>query len=589
MKPESLYGTGLRARRFCLISLVFFASKIALAVSSSFDEALPLSKQWSKFQGRQDPEEPGSKLMRESERSLYSPEQQGDLYKIFKAAMEKQGAINQNQRGRPVGPSKRIINGDLAPKDAYPWFVSLFNENFDLVCGGFLVSPQFVATAAHCLVFSEEDPVRYAAVGLFCLPQEDEFDNCGQKWELFDFGLQDQFPDMRFDENTIEYDFALIKLNGTSTIEPVKIDDGSYSESYKNATDKLWTLGFGVDGFVDGELSTPENLQHIELSYVTNEQCDSAFQDSYYFLPDIAPSMMCAKGPDALQYGGSCYGDSGGPLYDSVNDVVVGVVSWGYPSCDDPAYPSVFGRISSTFAELKLFICSIDQNATICNHSQSPSVSPMPTTLSASPSKEPPSACTDYPNWTDSYEDGCDWYEANDDPGCPLYGENFPGSQGVANEACCYCGGGIKGTTIPTKAPVRSPTIVPYPTLVPRTRAPAFAVCSDSEATFEVDIKFDGHSHDISWVLSRVCTGSLVEMKRYESRETSDFYSKCMPKGRYKFELFDSHGDGFSDPSGRAIVSYSVAGAGEIEFRAEGNFGSSVEFVFGKSDSTDTE
>lgn len=244
MKPESLYGTGLRARRFCLISLVFFASKIALAVSSSFDEALPLSKQWSKFQGRQDPEEPGSKLMRESERSLYSPEQQGDLYKIFKAAMEKQGAVNQNQRGRPVGPSKRIINGDLAPKDAYPWFVSLFNENFELVCGGFLVSPQFVATAAHCLVFSEEYPaVRYAAVGLFCLPQEDEFDNCGQKWEVFDFGLQDQFPDMRFDNNTIEYDFALIKLNGTSTIEPVKIDDGSYSESYKNATDKLWTLG----------------------------------------------------------------------------------------------------------------------------------------------------------------------------------------------------------------------------------------------------------------------------------------------------------------------------------------------------------
>ena len=151
-------------------------------------------------------------------------------------------------------------------------------------------------------------------------------------------------------------------------------------------------LGFGVDGFVDGELSTPENLQHIELSYVTNEQCDSAFQeDSYYFLPDIAPSMMCAKGPDALQYGGSCYGDSGGkshnnticvaiqnsilgniskfmvfhhhdlyilfsntvkilqgPLYDSVNDVVVGVVSWGYPFCNDPAYPSVFGRISTT-------------------------------------------------------------------------------------------------------------------------------------------------------------------------------------------------------------------------------------------------
>ena len=142
---------------------------------------------------------------------------------------------------------------------------------------------------------------------------------------------------------------------------------------------------------------------------------------------------------------------------------------------------------------------------------------------------------------------------------------------------------GVPSTPSPTKAPV------PDSTPISRTRAPAFTVCSGSEATFEVDIKFDGYSHDISWILSSVSTGSLVKMKGYESSETSDFYSKCVPKGRYKFELFDSYGDGFSDPSGRVIVSYNVEGEGKVEFRANGDFGSSVEFVFGKYDDEDTE
>ena len=35
-----------------------------------------------------------------------------------------------------------------------------------------------------------------------------------------------------------------------------------------------------------------------------------------------------------------------GPLYDSENEVVVGIVSWGLEGCDNPAFPSVFARMS---------------------------------------------------------------------------------------------------------------------------------------------------------------------------------------------------------------------------------------------------
>jgi hypothetical protein len=43
--------------------------------------------------------------------------------------------------------------------------------------------------------------------------------------------------------------------------------------------------------------------------------------------------------------------------------------------------------------------------------------------------------------WVDSDGDGCDWYEVNDSPGCPNFGDSFGGSMGVADNNCCYCAG----------------------------------------------------------------------------------------------------------------------------------------------------
>ena len=39
-------------------------------------------------------------------------------------------------------------------------------------------------------------------------------------------------------------------------------------------------------------------------------------------------------------------GDSGGPLYDDDNNVLVGVISWGY-ECASPSYPGVYTQVST--------------------------------------------------------------------------------------------------------------------------------------------------------------------------------------------------------------------------------------------------
>ena len=62
--------------------------------------------------------------------------------------------------------------------------------------------------------------------------------------------------------------------------------------------------------------------------------------------------------------------------------------------------------------------------------------------VSSNPSDSPkPSSC-DTPGWVDRYGDGCDWYEENDLPGCPNFGDDDGGTGGsVADDNCCYCAG----------------------------------------------------------------------------------------------------------------------------------------------------
>jgi len=90
---------------------------------------------------------------------------------------------------------------------------------------------------------------------------------------------------------------------------------------------------------------------------------------------------------------------------------------------------------------------------------------------------EPRLGCiNDDPEWTDAYGDGCDWYEDNDEPGCPIHGSDGVGLRddlGVAKDNCCHCANTSNevdrtvSTLAPTVSVAPTASAAPVSTLAP--------------------------------------------------------------------------------------------------------------------------
>lgn len=263
----------------------------------------------------------------------------------------------------------KIVNGSMAPTNKYNWFARVASENY--LCGGSLISSEWILTAAHCVIESTESPSAFD-VGMYC----ENDDNCGQPIERIRVSKRIVHPN--YDDYYLDNDFALIKLSSASSITPVSIDDGSFSPLYPNFQPNLWAIGMGTTYFGGGTESLPTALQHVELKYISNTSCKN---DYGYSSSDITSNMMCAADFENGSAQDACSGDSGGPLYDSENNVLVGVVSWGY-KCAEPDYPGVYSRISSQFDWIKETVCNDHSEDTLPDWCPKDEVSSSPTTES---------------------------------------------------------------------------------------------------------------------------------------------------------------------------------------------------------------
>ena len=220
-------------------------------------------------------------------------------------------------------PGTLVIGGAEAPMYKYTYTSGMRrNANGASFCGGTLVAPKYIITAAHCA-----NSIQYVSVG-----------------SHYRSGRSDgvQVPVARV-------------IQHPNYNRPYMANDIAIVELTTEIQDTNWIAYLGVNEPSIGAVATlhgwgrvaypgdgSEVLKEIDLPIVSPSECQTNLGSAVGV--QIHESMICAGGK--LNQA-ACHGDSGGPLVlykDASPPVLIGAVSWGKPC--GTGRPDAYARIS---------------------------------------------------------------------------------------------------------------------------------------------------------------------------------------------------------------------------------------------------
>ncbi|KAJ7381411.1 Chymotrypsin-like elastase member 3B [Desmophyllum pertusum] len=246
--------------------------------------------------------------------------------------------------GHSSSSSSRVINGADATLGEWPWQARLQLNHMHL-CGGTLIMPEWLMTAAHCVL--DNDPSKFEVI--LGDIDRNKIEGSEQK-----FKVKRIFKHRLFSHPVpYENDIALFQLS-----RPAKRGDLVNTACLPGFLDEVpvgtecYITGWG-QMFGKGESATI--LQQARMPVVSNGACAAKLDTS----PNgglhtdnrtwiVTSKMICAGDAGNTKTSG-CFGDSGGPFQcknTAGQWVVQGIVSWGDPDCSSSNHYTVFTRVS---------------------------------------------------------------------------------------------------------------------------------------------------------------------------------------------------------------------------------------------------
>uniref|UniRef100_A0A3Q4GL35 Granzyme M n=2 Tax=Neolamprologus brichardi TaxID=32507 RepID=A0A3Q4GL35_NEOBR len=228
------------------------------------------------------------------------------------------------------GHGSEIINGKNVPQNSMQYMASV-QINGKHVCGGFLVSEDFVLTAAHCYKNSSMEVV----IGTHNLKKVNN-------------------KKMRYSVKTCKHpqygkvvsgnDIMLLKLSRKlqldKKVKPIRL---ARKEIKAKDNVKCQVAGWG---FTETNGKAVDVLRWVDVPLIDLKVCERKLKAKV----TLPKGVICAGGSDTKN--GFCQGDSGGPLV--CNGTAVGVVSFNMNgNCKYPNWPNVYTDISKHLSWIK--------------------------------------------------------------------------------------------------------------------------------------------------------------------------------------------------------------------------------------------
>ncbi|XP_066303730.1 trypsin-3-like [Branchiostoma lanceolatum] len=220
----------------------------------------------------------------------------------------------------------RVVGGVQAVQGSWPWQASLKLYGSH-VCGGQIIAPNWIVTAAHC-VDGQSNPSSWrVSLGSHRRTSTDSTQQ--------DFNVVRVIMHENYDSNQINNDVALMKLSGNAEfnnyVSPICLPSTDVA-----ADTPCVTTGWGDTGSGASTYLMQATVPIMEWNKCNGRQ---------YMNGAITDKMICA----GYDQGGkdACQGDSGGPLVCNYSGkwTLDGIVSWGY-GCAQAYKPGIYTRVT---------------------------------------------------------------------------------------------------------------------------------------------------------------------------------------------------------------------------------------------------